>query len=248
MARPEGSRRRGGKALAIAPSPPRLRAPQPFPHPQQSSIACRHFSRTACQHLPEHAPLFLGIDTGGTYTDAVLWREATGSTPGPMGGQVLAKAKALTTRQDLAVGISGAVDRVLAEAKVDPVANASMSTTLATNALVEGQGGRAALVMIGFSETDLARDGLKARSAPTPVVAGRAPRAWPRRRARPVRPRSRLAGTCQGRVGLRRLRLFRHTQPGARDSARDSSSASVPACRSPPATSCRPSSADRAAR
>ena len=38
----------------------------------------------------------------------------------------------------------------------------SMSTTLATNALVEGQGGRAALVMIGFSGADISRDGLKA--------------------------------------------------------------------------------------
>ena len=45
--------------------------------------------------------LLLGIDTGGTYTDAVLFSEANG---------VLAKAKALTTRHDLAVGISGAVD------------------------------------------------------------------------------------------------------------------------------------------
>ena len=31
-----------------------------------------------------------------------------------------------------------------------------MSTTLATNALVEGQGGRATLVMVGFDEPDLA--------------------------------------------------------------------------------------------
>src|SRR5512138_347262 len=98
--------------------------------------------------------LFLGIDTGGTYTDAVLWSQA---------GGVVAKAKALTTRHDLAVGISGAVDAVLAEAAVAPAAVklVSMSTTLATNALVEGQGGRAALVMVGFSEADLARDGLK---------------------------------------------------------------------------------------
>ena len=36
-----------------------------------------------------------------------------------------------------------------------------MSTTLATNALVEGQGGRIALVMIGFSETDLDKAGLR---------------------------------------------------------------------------------------
>jgi N-methylhydantoinase A/oxoprolinase/acetone carboxylase beta subunit len=108
-------------------------------------------------------PLFLGIDTGGTYTDAVLWSEA---------GGVAAKAKALTTRHDLAVGISGAVDAVLEKAAIAPssIKLVSMSTTLATNALVEGQGGRAALVMIGFSEADLSRDGLKAALGHDPVV------------------------------------------------------------------------------
>ncbi len=109
------------------------------------------------------APLFLGIDTGGTYTDAVLWSEATG---------VVAKAKALTTRHDLAEGIAGAVDAVLAAAAVDPAAIklVSMSTTLATNALVEGQGGRVALVMIGFKPEDLARDGLAAALGGDPLV------------------------------------------------------------------------------
>ncbi|NGN42554.1 hydantoinase/oxoprolinase family protein [Mesorhizobium sp. CGMCC 1.15528] len=112
---------------------------------------------------PAPSPLFLGIDTGGTYTDAVLWSETAG---------VAAKAKSLTTRHDLAVGISGAVDAVLAQASADPVAIklVSMSTTLATNALVEGQGGRVALVMIGFSEADLARDGLKTALGTDPVV------------------------------------------------------------------------------
>ncbi|MDH6231015.1 N-methylhydantoinase A/oxoprolinase/acetone carboxylase beta subunit [Mesorhizobium soli] len=109
------------------------------------------------------SPLFLGIDTGGTYTDAVLWSESAGVT---------AKAKSLTTRHDLAVGISGAVDAVLSEAKADPagIKLVSMSTTLATNALVEGQGGRVALVMIGFSEGDLVRDGLKTALGTDPVV------------------------------------------------------------------------------
>lgn len=109
------------------------------------------------------AALCLGIDTGGTYTDAVLWSENAG---------VAAKAKALTTRHDLAVGISGAVDAVLASAGVDggSVKLVSMSTTLATNALVEGQGGRAGLVMIGFSEGDLARDGLRHALGSDPVV------------------------------------------------------------------------------
>ncbi|MBL8581917.1 MAG: hydantoinase/oxoprolinase family protein [Rhizobiaceae bacterium] len=109
------------------------------------------------------AALYLGIDTGGTYTDAVLWSEATG---------VVAKAKALTTRHDLAVGIGGAVDAVIAAAAIDPasVKLVSMSTTLATNALVEGQGGRVALVMIGFGQADLDRDGLRTALGNDPVV------------------------------------------------------------------------------
>lgn len=112
-----------------------------------------------------NTPIFLGIDTGGTYTDAVLWSEAAG-------GRILAKAKALTTRHDLAVGISDAVDAVLKQSGVEPAAIklASMSTTLATNALVEGQGGRVALVMIGFSEAELSRDGLKAGLGGDPVI------------------------------------------------------------------------------
>ena len=69
------------------------------------------------------SPLFLGIDTGGTYTDAVLYSESEG---------VLASAKALTTRHDLAVGVSGAVETVLsaiggATARIKLV---SLSTTL----------------------------------------------------------------------------------------------------------------------
>lgn len=109
-------------------------------------------------------PLFLGIDTGGTYTDAVLWSESENS--------ILAKAKSLTTRHDLAVGIGGAVDAALAESGVSPSAIklVSMSTTLATNALVEGQGGRAALVMIGFSDAEIARDGLRVALGDDPVV------------------------------------------------------------------------------
>ena len=109
------------------------------------------------------SPLLLGIDTGGTYTDAVVFDERRG---------VIAKAKALTTRHDLAVGIAAAVDRAMHEAKVAPssIGLVSLSTTLATNALVEGQGARAGLVMIGFSRKDLARDGLGETLGSDPVV------------------------------------------------------------------------------
>jgi len=98
--------------------------------------------------------LLLGVDTGGTYTDAVLMRDEA---------EVVASAKALTTKADLAIGIGEAVAAVLAASGAAPgeIGLASLSTTLATNALVEGQGGRAGLVYIGFREGDLAAHGLR---------------------------------------------------------------------------------------
>ena len=99
-------------------------------------------------------PILLGIDTGGTYTDAVLYDEQS--------ERVVATAKALTTRHDLAVGIRGAAEAVLESSGVDPAAIAlvSLSTTLATNALVEGHGGRVGLVLIGFDEVAASRAGI----------------------------------------------------------------------------------------
>ena len=83
----------------------------------------------------------IGIDTGGTCTDAVLFDFDTRA--------VLAKGKALTTREDLSLGILAAIDALpaslLAQAKI-----VALSTTLATNACVEGKGGRARLLLIGM--------------------------------------------------------------------------------------------------
>lgn len=108
--------------------------------------------------------VFLGVDTGGTFTDAVIVDEAA--------TRVIGSAKALTTRGDLALGIGRAVDAALAGAGVAPgdVALVSLSTTLATNALVEGQGGRVALVFIGFDEVDLDRGGLAEALKGDPVI------------------------------------------------------------------------------
>jgi N-methylhydantoinase A/oxoprolinase/acetone carboxylase beta subunit len=107
---------------------------------------------------------FLGVDTGGTYTDAVIVDEAA--------TRVIGSAKSLTTRGDLAQGIGRAVDAALAEARVAPsqVALVSLSTTLATNALVEGQGGRVALLFIGFDDDDLDRGGLVEALKGDPVI------------------------------------------------------------------------------
>ncbi len=98
--------------------------------------------------------MLLGIDTGGTYTDAVLYDEASGS--------VVMKAKSPTTHHDLAIGICGAIDAVLAAASVAPerIELVSLSTTLATNALVEGKGRPVCAVIIGFDGDVLGRAGL----------------------------------------------------------------------------------------
>ena len=109
--------------------------------------------------------VLLGVDTGGTYTDAVvLDTDAT---------VVLGKAKSLTTRADLALGIGRAVDAALAGAGVaaTEVAMVSLSTTLATNALVEGQGGRVALVFLGFDDGDARRAGLAEALRGDPLIA-----------------------------------------------------------------------------
>jgi N-methylhydantoinase A/oxoprolinase/acetone carboxylase beta subunit len=107
---------------------------------------------------------FLGVDTGGTYTDAVIVDEAADT--------VIGKAKSLTTRQDLALGIGRAVDAALEGAGIaaGDVALVSLSTTLATNALVEGQGGRVALIFIGFDAGDMERGGLTEALKGDPVV------------------------------------------------------------------------------
>lgn len=105
----------------------------------------------------------LGVDTGGTYTDAALISENT----------VVATAKSLTTRHDLSEGVGKAVQKVLEHSKVTPdqVVLSSLSTTLATNALVEGQGSRVCLVFIGFTEKDISRQGLEDALAGDPVIS-----------------------------------------------------------------------------
>ena len=92
----------------------------------------------------------IGIDTGGTYTDAVIV-DTAGKKP-----KVLAKAKSLTTKGDLTRGIGSAID-ALPKEQLARVEHAAISTTLATNACVEGKGGRAKLILIGSTDEVLRR-------------------------------------------------------------------------------------------
>ncbi len=105
-------------------------------------------------------PLFLGLDTGGTYTDAVLFDPAKG---------VLASAKALTTKHDLAIGLGGAMQGVLGHAG-EEIAMVGLSTTLATNAIVEGHASPICLLLAGYEPAALDRAGLRQAMGGDPFV------------------------------------------------------------------------------
>ncbi len=88
----------------------------------------------------------IGIDTGGTYTDAVIYDKENNT--------LIAKAKALTTKEDLSIGISNVIDLL----PVEYLKNSDLlclSTTLATNACVENKGSRAKLILMGIGKNVL---------------------------------------------------------------------------------------------
>jgi N-methylhydantoinase A/oxoprolinase/acetone carboxylase beta subunit len=98
----------------------------------------------------------LGLDTGGTYTDAVA-----------LDGErrIIASAKARTTHWDLAIGISEAIQALLAALPEGvgrgQIALVAVSTTLATNAVVEGRFSPVCTILVGFDERMVERAGLR---------------------------------------------------------------------------------------
>ena len=100
--------------------------------------------------------LWLGLDTGGTFTDAVVLAD---------GHRVIASAKALTTPWNLAIGIGEAIRAVLdllpAGSSHQDVSLVSVSTTLATNAVVEGRFSPVCTLLIGFDDAMVERSGLQ---------------------------------------------------------------------------------------
>jgi N-methylhydantoinase A/oxoprolinase/acetone carboxylase beta subunit len=85
----------------------------------------------------------LGLDAGGTYTDAVLVDLVDGS--------VVEARKAPTTQNRPAIGIEAALTRIEPDL-LRRTALVSLATTFATNAIVEDRGGRAGIILIGYHE------------------------------------------------------------------------------------------------
>jgi len=100
--------------------------------------------------------IWIGLDTGGTFTDAVA-----------LDGErrIVAGAKALTTHWDLSIGLGEALRAVLAKLPVairrEHISLVSVSTTLATNAVIEKRFSPVCTLLIGFDEQMLERSGLK---------------------------------------------------------------------------------------
>lgn len=81
--------------------------------------------------------MFLGIDVGGTFTDAVVVSD----------GRIIASAKSPTTHEDLLGGIFRSLDTVLT-GLTGTVRRVSLSTTIVTNNLVEGRTEPVGLILI----------------------------------------------------------------------------------------------------
>jgi N-methylhydantoinase A len=166
--------------------------------------------------------MLLGVDVGGTFTDAVLVHDGR-----------LVTAKAPTTPRDQSEGVLAAIRNVCEQAGVEPseIEEFSHGMTVATNALLEGNGARTALVATeGF--TDIVELGRQNRAElyrlcatrPAPLVPvqlrfGAPERMTPDGPLRELEPsqaralvRERLAEASPESVAVVLLHAYRHPQ------------------------------------
>jgi N-methylhydantoinase A/oxoprolinase/acetone carboxylase beta subunit len=94
--------------------------------------------------------LRLGIDTGGTFTDAVLVDDDK---------RVVNAEKSLTTRFDLSLGIGDVIGK-LPKKSLAEVNMVSLSTTLTTNSVVEDLGAPVCVLLPGYSSEQVKQSGL----------------------------------------------------------------------------------------
>lgn len=100
-------------------------------------------------HIDSYIKTGLGIDAGGTYTDAVIYDLEKNKT--------LCKSKALTTKWDFTKGINRALEKLDKE-KLFCVELVSLSTTLATNAIVENEGQNVGMILMPPYGLDIDKD------------------------------------------------------------------------------------------
>ena len=92
--------------------------------------------------------LILGFDAGGTFTDSVVFNTET--------KKIISSGKALTTNFDLSQGIKKSLNVTLKDLPIRDKKNIKqiiVSSTLATNSLINSNGCRVGLILIGFDKS-----------------------------------------------------------------------------------------------
>jgi N-methylhydantoinase A/oxoprolinase/acetone carboxylase beta subunit len=82
--------------------------------------------------------MILGIDVGGTHTDAVLID----------GGTVVKKAKVITNQADLIASLLEATNEIVDDTIISQLERVVLSTTISTNAIVQGKIDRVGLLLV----------------------------------------------------------------------------------------------------
>jgi len=103
----------------------------------------------------------LGIDAGGTYTDTVIYDLKKNKT--------LCKSKSLTTKWDFSIGISRALSKLDRKILLQ-VELVSLSTTLATNAIVENEGQKVGMILMPPYGLGIEKD---IKHHPKKIITGR---------------------------------------------------------------------------
>lgn len=91
--------------------------------------------------------MLLGIDVGGTFTDAVIIDK----------NQIVAQAKTATQHEDILSSLIKVLDKVLSTVDDKKINRVSLSTTIITNAIVEGKAEQATLVVMPGPGVNIAK-------------------------------------------------------------------------------------------
>ncbi|MDO4559686.1 MAG: hydantoinase/oxoprolinase family protein [bacterium] len=109
--------------------------------------------------------LTIGIDVGGTNTDGVLYDTA--------GGSISASVKIPTDHTDYRASIEAAAGKLLCSASPEEIMSLNISTTLSTNALLEGKGAPVALALIGYEDFPHIKDEILETISPAALLSAR---------------------------------------------------------------------------
>ena len=94
--------------------------------------------------------LIIGFDAGGTFTDSVVFNTET--------KKIISSGKALTTNFDLSQGIKKSLNVTLKDLSIrerENIKQIIVSSTFATNSLINSNGCRVGLILIGFDKSIL---------------------------------------------------------------------------------------------